>query len=320
MTSSFKSPLADALGEFVVTKKALGRKYDWAEPRLQSLDRVFTLDAAEHAGQVCLKRAVDRWLAADTRHGGAGAAADSILARQFCLFQQRRDGAGWVPEPGLFRRTYRVRPYILSSDEIRLILRETQGLRGPNAPLRRATFKTLLLILYCTGLRPGEPLRLKLQDVDLRRRLFVVHESKGKTRWVPFRNGLARQIRRYLTVRLASEPRSPESPFLLRPDGTAYRMCQVTYEFRHVCRRLGLKPPVGRVGPRLYDLRHVFAIRRLTRWYREGVDLQGRLPWLSAYMGHDDLLGTEVYLTATPELLRLASRRFASRLQGDRRR
>ena len=316
---SFHSPLAGDLDEFMVAKKALGRKYDWAEQRLRSLDRVIALDAAEHEGQVSLERAVDRWLSANSiRHGLC--AVDSILARQFCLFRQRRDGEGYVPEPGLVRRTYRFRPYILSADEIRGILREIQGLRGPNAPLRRATFKTLLLVLYCTGLRPGEPLHLTLQDVDLRQRLFAVRESKGKTRLVPFRDGLARQIRQYLKIRLASEPRSPQSPLFLRPDGTAYRMYQVSYEFRYLCRRLGLKPQAGRVGPRLYDVRHVFAIHRLTRWYREGVDLQGRLPWLSAYMGHDDLLGTEVYLTATPELLRFASRRFEARLQGGRRR
>jgi hypothetical protein len=53
----------------------------------------------------------------------------------------------------------------------------------------------------------------------------------------------------------------------------------------------------------------------LTRWYREGVDLHARLPWLSAYMGHVDLLGTEKYLNATPELLEIASRRFAARVR-----
>jgi len=56
-------------------------------------------------------------------------------------------------------------------------------------------------------------------------------------------------------------------------------------------------------------------MHRLTRWYRAGVDLHAMLPWLSAYMGHDDLLGTEVYLTASPDLLRAASRRFANRLR-----
>lgn len=79
-------------------------------------------------------------------------------------------------------------------------------------------------------------------------------------------------------------------------------------------RRLGLKPPKGRVGPRPYDLRHTFAVHRLTRWYLEGADIAARLRWLSAYMGHCDLTGTERYLRATPELLEIAGDRFAARL------
>lgn len=71
-----------------------------------------------------------------------------------------------------------------------------------------------------------------------------------------------------------------------------------------------MKPAAGRVGPRPYDLRHTFAVHRLKRWYRAGVDIQARLPWLSAYMGHLDILGTQAYLTATPDLLAGAARRF----------
>ncbi|MBM4318897.1 MAG: integrase, partial [Deltaproteobacteria bacterium] len=67
-----------------------------------------------------------------------------------------------------------------------------------------------------------------------------------------------------------------------------------------------------------YDLRHAFAVHRLTRWYREGADVHALLPWLSAYMGHYDLQGTETYLRATPELLAIASDRFHSRFD-DRR-
>src|ERR1019366_4020441 len=82
---------------------------------------------------------------------------------------------------------------------------------------------------------------------------------------------------------------------------------------RALLRAAGLKPPVGRVGPRPYDFRHTFAVHRLTRWYRAGVDINARLPWLSAYMGHNDILGTETYLTATPELLELAGNRLRRR-------
>lgn len=73
------------------------------------------------------------------------------------------------------------------------------------------------------------------------------------------------------------------------------------------------EPDHGRIGPRPYDFRHSFAVQRLSKWYRQGADLHSRLPWLSAYMGHDDILGTETYLTATPELLELAGSRLRSR-------
>ncbi len=76
-----------------------------------------------------------------------------------------------------------------------------------------------------------------------------------------------------------------------------------------------MKPRRDRAGPRPYDFRHTFAVHRLMAWYHKGVDLHAHLPWLSAYMGHDNLLGTETYLTATPELLRVASNRFAHRFR-----
>jgi integrase len=80
-----------------------------------------------------------------------------------------------------------------------------------------------------------------------------------------------------------------------------------------------MKPARGRVGPRPYDLRHTFVVHRLTRWYRQGADLHSRLPWLSAYLGHVNLLGTEKYLAATPELLSLAANRFRRLYTGGKR-
>jgi integrase/recombinase XerD len=54
-------------------------------------------------------------------------------------------------------------------------------------------------------------------------------------------------------------------------------------------------------------------------WAVEGVDVHAKLSWLSAYLGHQNVLGTEVYLKATPQLLRLASQRFEQHSRGKRR-
>jgi site-specific recombinase XerD len=175
----------------------------------------------------------------------------------------------------------------------------------------------LLLILYCTGLRPGEPLRLRMADLDLKARTFLIRDSKGRTRIVPFGADLARVIQRYLKQRAALADQASDSCdyLLLDRSGRALKTHRVTKVICKLWRRIGLKPAHSPGGPRLYDLRHAFAVHRLTRWYAQDVDLHARLPWLSAYMGHENLLGTETYLHATPALLRVASRRFAKRFR-----
>jgi site-specific recombinase XerD len=68
--------------------------------------------------------------------------------------------------------------------------------------------------------------------------------------------------------------------------------------------------------PRLHDLRHAFAVHRLTAWYREGADVQRLLHHLSVYLGHAHLANTQIYLTMTPELLQQAGTRFERYARG----
>ena len=84
----------------------------------------------------------------------------------------------------------------------------------------------------------------------------------------------------------------------------------MAYNLVEVLRRAGTKPPKGKVGPRLHDLRHTFVVHRILQWYREGVDPQERLPFLATYLGHRDVNSTLVYITVTQELLHEASERF----------
>ena len=56
--------------------------------------------------------------------------------------------------------------------------------------------------------------------------------------------------------------------------------------------------------------RHAFAVKSLINWYRDGVDVQVKLPLLSTYLGHVAPSTTYWYLTAVPELLELAAQRL----------
>jgi site-specific recombinase XerD len=235
---------------------------------------------------------------------------DIALFRQFYRYLQRQPGGNRIQEPRWprFSRRSTFAPHPLSPADIRCLLRLASGLERPR--FRSTLYRALLLVLYCTGVRFGEALRLRVKDVDVSSGLLFIAESKGCSRWVPFHRSLARELDQYLAVRRAFAPARPDARLFV---GVNRRTLPVSTAHRTICklfRQAGMKPAKGRVGPRPYDLRHAFANHRLTRWYRQGVDLHARLPWLSAYMGHGDISGTETYLNANPELLALAGDRF----------
>ena len=62
--------------------------------------------------------------------------------------------------------------------------------------------------------------------------------------------------------------------------------------------------------PRVHDMRHSFAVQALMRWYRDGADVQSKLPGLAIYMGHVSIVSTAHYLHFLPAIRQLASDRF----------
>ena len=311
--------LARDIEDFLAFKRALGYSYRRGEATLRSFERF----AYAHAGRgatgrskMVLATTLKAFLSRIEGRKAVSAANELGALRQLCLYRRRRDPHGYVPEHGWALRTESVYlPYIFSREEIRDLLDAANRHCARNIP--GPMLRTLILVLYCTGLRFGEAVRLSLSDVDLKRCTFLIRESKGRTRLVPFGEDLAREILAYLGERMRTTGAKVDALFV-RNSGSALTLGSASQAVRRLLRQLGLKPAAGRLGPRPYDLRHAYAVHRLTQWYHDGVDIHARLPWLSAYMGHVNVLGTEVYLHATPELLQLASDRFADRLNRPR--
>jgi integrase len=313
MTHPFRSRLADELQAFLEFKRSLGIQYESAAWVLRRFDR-FVAQTFNEERPIDLKMATEGWLA--TFHCRPVTITNNFLVlRKFCLFMQRRDPHGFVPDRDLAPRVYASHhvPHIFSPAEIRIVL---DAIGKMQDPFRSRTYRALLLILYCTGLRTGEAVRLRIRDVDLRENVFRVDVSKAKSRWVPFEKTLARELSNYLRERRLIRPASEDSRFLVQPHGAPCGRPIVSNRITALLRQTGIKPRSGRVGPRPYDTRHSFAVNRLTEWYREGVDVQERLAWLSAYLGHDDLLGTQDYLQLTPALRRMVSTRHEEYISG----
>ena len=76
--------------------------------------------------------------------------------------------------------------------------------------------------------------------------------------------------------------------------------------------------PLADASARAHTSSATPSVHRLTAWASDGVDIHAKFPLLSAYLGHQNIIGTEVYLKATPQLLELASSRFEQHLRGAR--
>jgi len=219
------------------------------------------------------------------------------------------------------RSPVRTPPYIYSRDELRRLFDPTNleiSRRGA-VQLDAVTFRTLLLLLYGAGLRFSEATGLTLANVDLSEQVLTIRATKFyKSRLVLIGPRLATVLANYMPLRRRGGLAQDESSFLLaNRDDTRLASSTVQAAFDALRRIVGVHGTAGgRRIPRLHDLRHSFAVHRLTAWYREGADVQRLLPVLSTYLGHSDLEGTKVYLSMTPELLQQASLRFACYVGG----
>lgn len=315
MRHPFTSPLAEDLAAFLKFKRGLGYRYVRAEFTLLEFDRFLTSHCRRHRSWR-LDRLILAWLATKSERKAVSAAMDVAVLRQFCRHLRRRRVHLRHSEP-LWPRlptSSTFTPHVLSTGDMRQLLRLTAALRYPH---RRVLYRALILLLYCTGIRFGEALRLRIQDVDTRAGVLFIAEFKGRSRWVPFHRSLLPELKRYLTARRAFAPAGDR--FFVGENRRTLPVSTAHIALCRLFRRAGLKPASGRSGPRPYDLRHSFAVERLTQWHRRGVDVHARLPWLSAYMGHSDMLGTETYLSSTPKLLALAGSRFRRRYRATRR-
>lgn len=201
-------------------------------------------------------------------------------------------------------------PYIYSLDEVRRLIDATHYLDHRN--LSGLTCRTLLLILYGTGLRISESLGLDITDVDLQDRLRYIRETKFyKTRLVPTGPDLTKVLATYAAQRNQHSPPTIDDSFLLTRCGVRPSRAAAESVFQQLREAAGVRrTDNSRHQPRLHDFRHTFAVTRLIRWYRDGADVQLLLPQLATYLGHVHIGGTQRYLSMTPELLRHASVRF----------
>jgi integrase len=233
------------------------------------------------------------------------------VVRGFARYRAIFEPATEIPPEGLLGPAQRRgTPHIYSEAELSALLAAARLLRSPTG-LRSQTYATLIGLLSCTGLRISEVLRLGRSDVDPGQATLTIRETKfHKSRLVPLHPTALQALGSYGRFRDRCHPIPRTDAFFVSEQGTPLIYSTVRITFRKLRAQLPALPRTGGRAPRIHDLRHTFACRRLLRWYAEGADLDHAILTLSTYLGHAQVSDTYWYLTGIPELLDLAAGRF----------
>lgn len=237
------------------------------------------------------------------------------LLRPFTRHLRQFDPLTEVPDDSLFGPVPgRLAPHIYRDEEIVDLLAAAHELR-PHGGLRPATFKTLFGLIASTGVRISEALDLLDTDVDLKFAMLTIRQTKfAKSRQLPLHPSTVDALERYRRLRTMQVRTTPETPFFV---GTRGRLLgqplgdrQVHRVFNELRDRLCWVNRGAHDGPRIHDLRHSFAVRRVMLWHVQGIDVDQAMLSLSTYLGHAKISNTYWYLTGVPELMAVAGGKF----------
>ena len=192
-------------------------------------------------------------------------------------------------------------PYIYSDVEVAKIFHAAdnfQPTKGrPTTYYSQYTFPMLIRLLYGCGLRVGEALSLRVHDINFETGTLLLREAKNKKqRIVPMHLGLIPILRRYCFAM-----RLQQDDFLFPKDKVGNPLSQETARtvFKKVLVSAGVYTPPPTPYTRhqcLHCFRHLFTIKSFAQAEQNGRNIKSSVPFLSVYLGHFDMDGTEKYL------------------------
>lgn len=310
-----QSFLAEEITAYLQLHRSLGKIYRVENASLRSLDAFLAIQcpwAEELDG-----RLFNQWCETFANLTPTVRRNRMRIVRNFCLYRRRSHPQSFVPDILTFPANHsQFIPYIFSSTDIARLLCATQQLPAlPQSPLRPQVIRLAIILLYTSGLRRGELLRLTLDDFNSEESTLFIRCTKfHKERIIPLSVTADAELRTYLNQRQrCGLPMKASSPIIWNnaggPEGRAYTGTGLTRNWRLLCASLKILTPKG-IPPRIHDIRHCFAVNALLRWYHNGEDVLAKLPQLSTYMGHVSVVSTQCYLPFVESLRRVASTRF----------
>jgi integrase len=297
----FLSALAVSIENYIAEKQAVGYKFEKAADMLRSFDSFIYSRGLKETNLT--KQLVIEWTARKPNETVSTQCGRISLLRGLAVYMNRMGYPAYVyPKVMVTVDRYAYIPYIFSSDEMKRIFEVCDNYPPTKFSSNRHLILPLLLrILYGCGLRISEALHLTQQDIDLNKGSLYIRNTKfNKERILPMADSLTERCREYCNNVDIGKLGNPY--FFPSPYGGHYSEATIYKLFRGVLRQARISHLGRGKGPRIHDFRHVFAVDCLKKWVLNGKDLNNCLPYLSAYLGHEDMRGSQRYLRLTADL------------------
>jgi integrase len=313
MTTPTVATLRERLDEYLVLRRALGFQLDDLERQVGLF--LAWLEASGQTQTFTIDEAVT-WSRLNPRAHPSWWATRLSLVRRFAAHLNANGvDVPVIPRGLLSARKPRAVPFIYNQDDIDALLAacDTEFTNERIA----ATVHTVIGLLTSTGLRIGEALSLRVDDIDRDHDVLVIKAAKSVERLVPVHPSTMAALGQYLglSARTATHP-DPHGPVFVTSNGPGYAYVSFQSLFKRVREAAGLEPR-GRSRPRLHDLRHTFATAHMTAAYARHGDPDRVLSLLATWLGHSDAAHTYWYLTATGELMSLVAGMLEPAAEGE---
>ncbi len=300
--------------DYLTVRRKMGFALGIAGDRLLAFGRF--ADQAGHSGPVTFDLAV-RWAQASPCPSRLTSAWRLQTLRPFLKYRSQFDPGTAIVPRGFFGSTHRRPvPHIYTEQEIADLLRAADDL-APTNGLRPATYRTLFGLLASTGLRISEALHLRPQDVNLARGFLTVSETKfRKSRLVPLHPTTVAALKLYADFQQHKLGGHGTEVFFVSDRGKRLPYPTVCNTFVKLRQRLAWIGRGGYALPRIHDIRHTFITRCLLDSYHRDQLPDHVIDTLSTYVGHAKVTDTYWYVSATPEIMAVAAKRFAAFIDG----
>ncbi|GHV59645.1 putative integrase/recombinase y4rB [Bacteroidia bacterium] len=293
---------ADLIRQYIEYKRSLGFKMEDTDERLRRFDTL-TIERKENKVGIS-KDLFDAWSLPFPEESECNRYSRMSILRGFSAYLQLTGYDSYMPRLPKYRSTFT--PHIYTKQEMQSIFMECDKLfvRRRYMYSQACVMPTLVRMLYATGIRIGEAIKLKHKDIDLDNGYLVLRECKnGRDRAVPMSLSLKEVCKDYVLYKQSQGARTEtEDFFFTAPDGSPCKTCTVYEIFRTVLFRSGISHGGRSKGPRLHDLRHTFCVNALVKMSEAGEDLYYSMPVIMTYMGHQSIEATNRYVRLTAEM------------------